>query len=79
MGLFQVARRHEAPHGTCARQGTGIADPDHPRRVPRSRSYRTDRREEEVVVLVIITWRGLPPESSSPGSVRTTLLTERLI
>jgi len=42
------------------------------------RFHRTDRREE-VVVLVITTRRGLPPESSSPGSVRTTRLTERLI
>jgi len=42
------------------------------------RGYRTDRREE-VVVFVITTRRGRPPESASPGSVRTVLLTERLI
>ena len=46
--------------------------------IAEGRCYRTDRREE-VVVLVITTRRGLPPESSLPGSVRTTLLTERLI
>jgi len=41
--------------------------------------YRTVRRREDVVVLVITTRRGLPPDNSLPGSVRTVLLTERLI
>jgi len=41
-------------------------------------SYRTERRVD-VVVLVMTTRRGLPPDAASPGRIRTTFRTERLI